>query len=73
MKAAVWTDYGKIEIKEVPMPVINENEVLLTKMSIAISMVLYIPNFGQVNITTFLPPKLQAVLTVIKYKLIAVF
>ena len=46
MKAAVWTDYGKIEIKEVPMPVINENEVLLTKMSIAISMVLYIPNFG---------------------------
>lgn len=29
MKAAVWTDYGKMEIKEVPMPVINENEVLL--------------------------------------------
>lgn len=29
MKAAVWTDYGKMEIKEVPKPVINENEVLL--------------------------------------------
>lgn len=29
MKAAVWTDYGKIEIKEVPKPVIGENEVLI--------------------------------------------
>ena len=29
MKAAVWTDYGKMEIKEVPNPVISENEVLI--------------------------------------------
>ncbi len=29
MKAAVWSDYGKIEIKEVPMPVIGDDEVLL--------------------------------------------
>lgn len=29
MKAAVWTDYGKMEVKEVPMPVIKEGEVLL--------------------------------------------
>lgn len=29
MKAAVWTDYGKIEIKEVPMPVPGDDEVLL--------------------------------------------
>lgn len=29
MKAAVWTDYGKMEIQEVPMPIIGENEVLL--------------------------------------------
>lgn len=29
MKAAVWTDYGKMEVKEVPMPVIGEGEVLL--------------------------------------------
>ena len=29
MKAAVWTDYGKIEIKEVPTPEIGKNEVLL--------------------------------------------
>lgn len=29
MKAAVWTDYGKMEIQEVPMPVIGEDEVLL--------------------------------------------
>ncbi len=29
MKAAVWTDYGKMEIKEVPNPVIGDNEVLL--------------------------------------------
>ncbi len=29
MKAAVWTDYGKMEVREVPMPVIGEGEVLL--------------------------------------------
>lgn len=29
MKAAVWTDYGKMEIQEVPQPVIKDNEVLL--------------------------------------------
>lgn len=29
MKAAVWTDYGKMEIREVPDPVIAPNEVLL--------------------------------------------
>ena len=29
MKAAVWSDYGKIEIKEVPMPIIGDSEVLL--------------------------------------------
>lgn len=29
MKAAVWTDYGKMEVQDVPTPVINENEVLL--------------------------------------------
>ena len=29
MKAAVWTDYGKMEIKEVPLPVIGDDEVLL--------------------------------------------
>lgn len=29
MKAAVWVDYGKIEIKEVPMPIIGDDEVLL--------------------------------------------
>lgn len=29
MKAAVWTDYGVIEIKEVPEPQIGEHEVLL--------------------------------------------
>ena len=29
MKAAVWTDYGKMEVKKVPMPVIGEGEVLL--------------------------------------------
>ncbi len=29
MKAAVWTDYGKIEIKEVPVPEIGKNEALL--------------------------------------------
>ncbi len=29
MKAAVWTDYGKLEIKDVPMPQIGEDEVLL--------------------------------------------
>ena len=29
MKAAVWTDYGKIEVKEVPVPIIGEDEVLL--------------------------------------------
>lgn len=29
MKAAVWSDYGKIEIKEVPIPSIGEGEVLL--------------------------------------------
>ena len=29
MKAAVWVDYGKIEIREVPVPVIGDNEVLL--------------------------------------------
>ena len=33
MKAAVWTDYGKMEIKEVPKPVIDDNEVLLSDMS----------------------------------------
>lgn len=29
MKAAVWSDYGKIEMKEVPLPVIGDDEVLL--------------------------------------------
>lgn len=29
MKAAVWTDYGKIEIQEIPMPAINKTEVLI--------------------------------------------
>lgn len=29
MKAAVWTDYGKIEIKEVPVPKIGKDDVLL--------------------------------------------
>ena len=29
MKAAVWTDYGKMEIQEVSKPVIGDNEVLL--------------------------------------------
>ena len=29
MKAAVWTDYGKIEVKEVPDPVPGKSEVLL--------------------------------------------
>ena len=29
MKAALWSDYGKIEIREVPMPVIGDDEVLL--------------------------------------------
>lgn len=29
MKAAVWSDYGKIEIKDVPIPEIGEDEVLL--------------------------------------------
>lgn len=29
MKAAVWTDYNKIEIKEVPTPVPGEGEVLI--------------------------------------------
>ncbi len=29
MKAAVWIDYGKMEIKEVPKPIIDENEVLI--------------------------------------------
>lgn len=29
MKAAVWSDYGKIEIKEVPIPSIGEDEALL--------------------------------------------
>lgn len=29
MKAAVWTDYGKLEIKEIPMPEIGPDEVLL--------------------------------------------
>lgn len=29
MKAAVWTDYGKIEIKDVPIPEISEKEALL--------------------------------------------
>ncbi len=29
MKAAVWTDYGKMEVRDVPMPVIGEGEVLL--------------------------------------------
>ena len=29
MKAAVWTDYGKIEVKEVPVPKIGKNDVLL--------------------------------------------
>lgn len=29
MKAAVWTDYGKLDIKEIPMPEIGPDEVLL--------------------------------------------
>lgn len=29
MKAAVWTDYGKMEVKEVPVPSIGEDEVLV--------------------------------------------
>lgn len=33
MKAAVWTDYGKIEIQEVPIPEISGNEVLIKVMA----------------------------------------
>lgn len=38
MKAAVWTDYGKMEIKEVPMPVISKNEVLLKVRAAGVCM-----------------------------------
>ncbi|MGI5856807.1 MAG: zinc-dependent alcohol dehydrogenase [Candidatus Merdivicinus sp.] len=33
MKAAVWTDYGKLEIQEVPVPEIGESEVLIQVMA----------------------------------------
>ncbi len=38
MKAAVWTDYGKIEVKEVPDPVIGEGEVLLKVRAAGVCM-----------------------------------
>jgi L-iditol 2-dehydrogenase len=33
MLAAVWTDYGKIEVKQVPDPTIEKNEVLVKVMA----------------------------------------
>ena len=33
MKAAVWTDYGKMEVMEVPMPEISDDEVLIKVMA----------------------------------------
>ena len=38
MKAAVWTDYGKIEVKEVPTPVIGDDEVLLKVRAAGVCM-----------------------------------
>lgn len=33
MKAAVWTDYNRMELREVPMPVISDDEVLIRVMA----------------------------------------
>ena len=38
MKAAVWTDYGKMEIQEVPMPIIGEGELLLKVLAAGLCM-----------------------------------
>ena len=38
MKAAEWTDYGKIEVKEVATPVIGEDEVLLKVRAAGVCM-----------------------------------
>lgn len=34
MKAAIWTNINKIEVRDVPIPIITDNEVLI-KVSIA--------------------------------------
>lgn len=57
MKAAVWTDYNKIEVKEIPTPVIGEEEALIKVLAAGVCVTDYHVISGKLKIGA--PPNVQ--------------
>ena len=57
MKAAVWTDYNKIEVKEIPTPEIGKEEALIKVRAAGVCVTDYHVISGKLKIGT--PPNVQ--------------